>query len=65
MAFKWIAQKIDVLVEFDDQTLYAVDQFKVIEGNKITSAMWIPIYNFEIGKRILYPNGLTELLEDL
>lgn len=53
------------LVEFDDQNLYSVDHFKVTEGDKITLAKWIPIADFELEKRILYPNGLTELLKDL
>ncbi|MDQ0878917.1 8-oxo-dGTP pyrophosphatase MutT (NUDIX family) [Paenibacillus sp. V4I3] len=53
------------LVEFNEPNLYEVEYFKVIEGNKITYAKWISVNDFERGHKILYPNGLTELLKDI
>ncbi|MCY9670653.1 NUDIX domain-containing protein [Paenibacillus alginolyticus] len=53
------------LVEFNDPNLYEEEHFKVIEGNKTTYAKWIPVDDFEHGHKILYPNGLTELLKDI
>lgn len=50
------------LVEFIDPNLYEVERFKVIEGKKITYAQWVPIADFELGERVLYPSGLTDLL---
>lgn len=53
------------LVEFMDPNLYEIERFKVIEGEKITYAQWIQVADFELGERILYPSGLTELLKDI
>lgn len=51
-------------VQFVDPNLYEVEQFQVTEQDKITIAKWVPVSEFEHGKRVLYPNGLTELLTD-
>ncbi|NOU98549.1 NUDIX hydrolase [Paenibacillus planticolens] len=53
------------LVEFTDPSLYEIICFNVTEGKEITCAKWIPITDFEQGKRILYPDGLTDLLKDI
>ncbi|MDF2066690.1 NUDIX hydrolase [Bacillus sp. Cr_A10] len=51
------------LVGFIDQTLYQKDSFKVVEGNKTTFTKWISLEEIIDGKKILYPNGLKELLQ--
>ncbi|MEK4759565.1 NUDIX hydrolase [Viridibacillus sp. FSL E2-0187] len=51
------------LVEFIDQTLYQKESFKVVEGSKTTFAKWISLEEIIDGKKILYPNGLIELLQ--
>lgn len=53
------------LVELNDPNLYEQERFEVNEGEKITYATWIPVADFELGQRILYPNGLTELLKEI
>jgi 8-oxo-dGTP pyrophosphatase MutT (NUDIX family) len=53
------------LVELNDLNLYEQERFEVNEGEKITYAQWISVTDFELGQRILYPNGLTELLKDI
>jgi hypothetical protein len=35
----------------------------MIEGSKITYAKWIPLTEIIEGKKILYPTGLSELLQ--
>ncbi|MGG0664489.1 NUDIX domain-containing protein [Viridibacillus arvi] len=51
------------LVEFIDQTLYQKESFKVVEGSKTTFTKWISLEEISDGKKILYPNGLIELLQ--
>lgn len=51
------------LLEFKDQTLYEKESFKVIEGSKTTLTKWIPLEEITAGKKILFPDGLTELLQ--
>lgn len=50
-------------VEFIDQNLYQKESFKVVEGRKNTFTKWISIEEIIAGKKILFPNGLTELLQ--
>ncbi len=51
------------LVEFIDQNLYEKESFRVVEGSKTTFTKWISLEEIIDGKKILYPNGLTELLQ--
>lgn len=51
------------LLEFIDQTLYQKESFKVVEGSKTTFTKWIPLEEIIGGKKILFPDGLTELLQ--
>ncbi|TDQ39807.1 NUDIX hydrolase [Aureibacillus halotolerans] len=50
------------LVDFKDTNLYEKDLFTVTEGNRVSYAMWIEKEDIITGKKILYPDGLTELL---
>ncbi|KPB06276.1 NUDIX hydrolase [Bacillus sp. CHD6a] len=51
------------LVEFKDRNLYHKEYFTVSEGNEITYAKWIDKDEIFSGEKVLYPNGLTELLK--
>ncbi|QUG41664.1 NUDIX domain-containing protein [Psychrobacillus sp. INOP01] len=51
------------LVEFIDQNLYEKESFKVIKGSKTTFTKWISLEEIIDEKKILYPNGLKELLQ--
>lgn len=51
------------LLEFIDRTLYQKEIFKVVEGNKTTFARWIPLEDIMTGEKVLFPDGLTELLQ--
>ncbi|ATP40897.1 DNA mismatch repair protein MutT [Solibacillus sp. R5-41] len=51
------------LVEFKDQNLYQKENFKVVEGRKTTFTKWISLEEIIDGKKILFPNGLIELLQ--
>lgn len=51
------------LVEFIDQNLYERESFKVVEGSKTTFTKWVSLEQIIDGKKILYPNGLKELLQ--
>lgn len=52
------------VVEFKDKTLYKKESFEIIEGNKITYAKWVSLAEILEGKKVLYPDGLFELLQD-
>lgn len=52
------------LVEFKDKTLYKKESFEIIEGNKITYAKWVSLAEVSESKKVLYPNGLLELLQE-
>lgn len=52
------------LVEFKDKSLYKRDIFEVVEGNKLTHGKWIALSEILSGKKVLFPDGLSELLED-
>ncbi|MCH7321499.1 NUDIX domain-containing protein [Solibacillus sp. MA9] len=51
------------LVDFIDQNLYRKENFKVVEGRKTTFTKWVSLEEIIDGKKILFPNGLTELLQ--
>jgi hypothetical protein len=51
------------LVDFKVMNLYQNEHFTVSEGNKITRAMWVSKEEIFSGEKVLYPNGLTELLK--
>ncbi|MEK3981497.1 NUDIX domain-containing protein [Psychrobacillus sp. FSL K6-2836] len=51
------------LVEFTNQSLYHKESFKVVEGRKTTFTKWITLEEIIDGKKILFPNGLTDLLQ--
>lgn len=46
--------------EFVDPGLYAKDEMKILDDP--ATAIWVPLADFRDGRKILYPNGLTELL---
>ena len=52
------------LVKLNDPTLYKKERFDIKEGNKMTYAKWIPIVEVEAGQKVLFPNGLPELLQE-
>ncbi|GAA0344262.1 NUDIX hydrolase [Bacillus carboniphilus] len=49
------------VVEFKDPSLYKRDVFTVTEGNIVTQARWISLKELE--HKVLFPNGLMELLK--
>lgn len=51
------------LAEFKAESLYGKKTFKVMEGNKATVAKWVSKADIFSGKRVVYPNGLVELLK--
>lgn len=50
-------------VDFKDRKLYQKEHFTVTEGNKITRAKWVSKEEIFSGEKVLYPNGLIELLK--
>lgn len=50
------------LVKFKETTLYKHECFKIVENRKNTYAKWIPLEDITQKRKILYPNGLNELL---
>ncbi|NQX71673.1 NUDIX domain-containing protein [Paenibacillus alba] len=52
------------LVDFKDNNLYQKECFTVVEGYKTTYAKWVLKEEIISGDKILYPNGLTELLKE-
>ncbi|MEU0794929.1 NUDIX hydrolase [Amycolatopsis sp. NPDC005961] len=46
--------------EFVDSDLYARDEMKILDDP--ATAQWVAVEEFENGSKILYPNGLIELL---
>jgi ADP-ribose pyrophosphatase YjhB (NUDIX family) len=46
--------------EFTDSALYDKDQMKILDDP--ATARWVEAEDFRNGSKILYPNGLTELL---
>ncbi|MBM7694284.1 hypothetical protein JOC77_003745 [Peribacillus deserti] len=52
------------LVEFKDKELYNKDLFTVTEGDRITCAKWINKKEILNGNKVLYPDGLTDLLSE-
>lgn len=53
------------LAEFMDKTLYEQDTFTVTERTKISCAKWIPIKDLISGGKVVYPTGLTDLLQEV
>jgi 8-oxo-dGTP pyrophosphatase MutT (NUDIX family) len=51
------------LVDFKDKNSYQNEYFTVVEQNKITRAKWVSKEEIFSGDKVLYPNGLTELLK--
>lgn len=47
---------------FKDPALYQKELFQVVEGNRITYAKWFDVEEFLDGKKILFPEGLIEVL---
>lgn len=50
------------LVDFKDKDLYQKEYFIVSEKNKVTRAIWVAKEELLSGNKILYPNGLIDLL---
>ncbi|KGR77421.1 NUDIX hydrolase [Ureibacillus manganicus] len=50
------------LVDFKDKDLYQNEYFIVSEKNKVTRAIWVAKEELLLGNKILYPNGLIDLL---
>ncbi|NQZ30256.1 MAG: NUDIX domain-containing protein [Oceanospirillaceae bacterium] len=50
--------------EFSDKTLYSMDEIMCIEGEVPFKSKWIEVKDFLNNKRILYPDGLSEYLEE-
>lgn len=53
------------LVEFIDKSLYEKPCLPIEEENRKSYAKWIPIKKLCSGEKILYPNGLVELLKKI
>ena len=51
------------LAVFKDKNLYQKNFFNVTEGNKSTIAKWVSKEGIFAEKRVVYPNGLVELLK--
>ena len=47
---------------FNDSSFYEKDEFVGIEENGEFKALWVPIQEFLDGDKILYPNGLANIL---
>jgi len=58
----------EIVMIFDgklkNEVLYSQDRIKTIEGPKSGYAVWKNIDDFPENKQILYPDGLTELLQN-
>ena len=52
------------IVEFKDERLYQKENFTVTEGMKVAVAKWVSKHEIISGEKVLYPNGLKELLEE-
>ncbi|MNJ67106.1 hypothetical protein D3C77_632470 [compost metagenome] len=52
-------------MDFKDTKLYNKECFTLVEGEKTTSAKWLKIDEILSGKKILYPNGLTDVLYEM
>ena len=45
---------------FTDESLYRQEEIKILDEDNV--ARWVPVEDFAVGRAILYPEGLTELL---
>ncbi len=50
------------LAEFKDKSFYQKAVLSVVEGEKTTVAKWVRIEDFLVRDKVLYPNGLIDLL---
>ncbi len=50
------------VVGFKDQNLYESESFTVTEGDKVIRTKWVSVEQVILGEKVLYPNGLAELL---
>lgn len=53
------------LVDFKNEKLYQKENFTVSEGMKVTVAKWVSKEEIISGKKVLYPNGLRDLLKEI
>lgn len=53
------------LVDFKDVKLYQRESFTVSEGVKVTVAKWLSKEEIISGEKVLYPNGLKDLLKEI
>src|SRR5690625_5274266 len=53
------------LVDFKDKKLYRRENFTVSEGMKVTFAKWLSKEEIISGEKVLYPNGLKDLLKEI
>lgn len=53
------------LVDFKDKKLYQKENFTVSEGMKVTAAKWVSKDEIISGKKVIYPNGLKDLLKEI
>jgi len=53
------------LVDFKDKKLYRRENFTVSEGMKVTVAKWLSKEEIISGEKVLYPNGLKDLLKEI
>lgn len=52
------------IVDFKDERLYQKENFTVTEGMKVAVAKWVSKDEIISGEKVLYPNGLKDLLEE-
>lgn len=50
------------LVEFADQSNYSKESFVVTEGTECREAQWVEINDFITRSKIIYPNGIENVL---
>ena len=50
------------LVDLQNKDLYQKEKFTVTEGDKITCAKWISLEDVYSGEKVVYPDGLTDIL---
>ena len=49
--------------EFKDKSIYSVDKHECDEEGTAFEAKWINVADFHSGRKILYPKGLSEFLQ--
>jgi 8-oxo-dGTP pyrophosphatase MutT (NUDIX family) len=53
------------VVDFKNESLYEKEDFSVVEGNTVTHARWIAKEEILSGNKVLYPNGLADILKEV